>query len=88
MVILFLSELQLGTASEPSKQYSSGYWEAVGKRIFSCRCLLFFKVLNEPRKLQIYFEPIFSVITFLGVQFNVLSESQTEQGLQFGLPDN
>jgi hypothetical protein len=29
-----------------------------------------------------------NVITFLGTQFNVLSESQTEQGLQLGPPDS
>jgi len=28
-----------------------------------------------------------NVITFLGTQFNMLSKSQIEQGLQLGLPD-
>jgi len=29
-----------------------------------------------------------NLITFLVTQFNVFSKSQTEQGLQLGLPDN
>lgn len=61
MVILFLSELQLGRASEPSNKAiflwilgSSGQ-----KSTLMTISLLFFKMLNEPRTLQIYFEPIF-----------------------------
>jgi len=88
MVIIFLSELQLGTTSEPSnKAIFLHILESSGqKSTLTTFCLLFFKVLNEENYRYILNQFSNNVITFLGTQFNVLSKSQTEQGLRLGLP--